>query len=76
MSAGALPGAGREDGCSMIKVTFRTQEGVYWAVCETLNYVRGSGYFMEGVVKDSDSRAPGRWAKTPENWKIERVEGA
>lgn len=58
----------------MIKVTFRTPEGVYWAICEELNYVRGSGYFMEKVVEDSDSHSSWQWAKTPENWKIMRME--
>lgn len=41
----------------MIAVTFMTPEGVYWAVCEKLNYVRGSGYFMENIVEGSNSRS-------------------
>lgn len=62
--------AAGEDGGKMIKVTFRTQEGLYWAVCEALNYVRGSGYFIEGIARDSDSCMPSQWTKTPEDWKI------
>lgn len=60
----------------MIKVVFRTPEGVYWAVCESVNYVRGSGYFMEKVARDSASHSPWQWASTPEDWKILRIEGA
>lgn len=54
----------------MIKVTFKTQNGTYWAVCESMRYIRGSGYFMERVTQDSASRLPGAWSKTPENWKL------
>lgn len=60
----------------MIVVTFRTPEGVYRAMCEKLNYVRGSGYFMENIVEDSDSRGLWQWAKAPESWKLLRVESA
>lgn len=54
----------------MIKVTFKTQDGTYWAVCENLRYVRGSGYFMERITEDSCSPVPGAWSKTPEEWKL------
>lgn len=60
----------------MIKVTFKTQDGTYWAVCEKMSYVRGSGYFIENVAEDSCSRASALWAKTPEEWKVLRVEDA
>lgn len=60
----------------MIVVTFRTPEGLYRAMCEKLNYVRGSRYFMENIVEDSDSRGLWQWAKAPESWKLLRVEGA
>ncbi len=60
----------------MIKVTFKTPGGVYWAICEKMRYVRGSGYFMESVIEDSDSPVPGEWAKTPESWRVLLVEEA
>lgn len=60
----------------MIVVTFRTPEGVYWVICEKLNYVRGCGYFMEKIVADGDSHHFCQWAKVPENWKIIQIENA
>lgn len=60
----------------MIAVTFRTPEGIYRAVCEKVNYVRGSGYLMENIVEDSDSHGLWQWAKAPDNWKLIRIEGA
>lgn len=54
----------------MIKVTFKTQDGTYWAVCESMRYVRGSGYFMERVAEDSCSSVPGAWSKIPEEWRL------
>lgn len=60
----------------MIKVTFKTQDGTYWAVCENMRYVRGSGYFLENVTEDSCSRGSSLWSKTPEDWKVILVEEA
>lgn len=60
----------------MIKVTFKTPDGIYWAKCEKMNYVKGSGFFMKNVIEDSDSQGSWIWAKTPEAWKILAVEGA
>ena len=60
----------------MIKATFKTQEGVYWAVCEKMRYVKGSGYFMENVVEDSSSPGSSLWSKTPEGWKLMQIEVA
>lgn len=54
----------------MLKVVFKTQDGVYWAVCEKISYVQGSGYFIESVAEDSCSSAPGAWSKTAADWKL------
>lgn len=58
----------------MIKVTFKTQDGTYWAICEKVRYVKGSGYFMERVAKDSCSIVSAAWSKTSEEWRLLSVE--
>lgn len=44
----------------MVKVTFRHQSGVYWAVCGNVSYIKGSGYLLDSI----------------EDWKIIFVEEA
>ena len=61
----------------MIKVTSRTQEGVFWAICGSLGYAnKGSVYFIGNIVNGSGSDVPSQWIKTLEDWKIVRIEGA
>lgn len=59
----------------MIKVTFQGQDGVYWAVCESVSYILGGGYLLDSVQKDNCG-GPHRWVKVPENWKIMLIEEA
>lgn len=54
----------------MIKVTFQGQDGVYWAVCESMSHIWRNGYLLESVQEDSCGRGPHLWAKVPEDWKI------
>ena len=58
----------------MIKVTFKTQDGTYWAICEQVRYVKGSGYFMERVLEDSCPPVSAAWSKTSEEWRLLSVE--
>lgn len=58
----------------MIKVTFKTQDDTYWAICEQVRYVKGSGYFMERVLEDSCSPVSAAWSKTSEEWRLLSVE--
>lgn len=60
----------------MIKVTFQSQDGVYWAVCKNVSRVRGGGFLLDSVQEDSCGRGPHSWAKVPEDWKIMFVEEA
>ena len=58
----------------MIKVTFQGQDGVYWAVCESMSQILGSGFLLSSVQEDSCGGGPHPWAKVPEEWKITFVE--
>lgn len=40
----------------MIKVTFQSQDGVYWAVCESMSHIWRNGYLLESVQEDSCGR--------------------
>lgn len=62
----------------MIKVTFRSQDGVYWAVCKSVSRIKGGefGFLLDGVRKDSCGGGPHPWTKVPEGWKIMFVEEA
>lgn len=70
---GSLRAHRRAGGVDMIKVVFKTPKGAYWAECERVEYVRGGGYVLENVARDSGSCRPWQWAKTPENWKIVQI---
>ena len=60
----------------MIKVTFQSQDGIYWAVSESVSYILGGGYLLDSVQKDSCGRGPHPWVKVPKDWKIISVEEA
>lgn len=58
----------------MIKITFQGQDGVYWAVCESVSYARGQGYVLDNMQIDSVGVGPHPYVRTPENWQIILVE--
>ncbi len=60
----------------MVKVTFRSQEEVYWAVCGRVSRVPEGGFLLDSLQEDSSGRGPHAWAKVPEGWKIVFVEEA
>ena len=60
----------------MVKVTFRSQEEVYWAVCERVSRAAEAGFLLDSMQEDSSSRGSHAWAKVPEDWKIVFVEEA
>lgn len=62
----------------MVKVTFQSQDGIYWAVCESVSRIKGGGFgfLLDGIREDSCGRGPHPWAKVPEGWKIMFVEEA
>lgn len=60
----------------MIKVTFRSRDGVYWAVCESVSRIQEGGFLLDSVREDSCGGGPHPWAKVPEGWKIMFVEEA
>lgn len=60
----------------MVKVTFQSQEGVCWAVCQSVSRVAEGGFLLDSMQEDSSGRGPHAWAKVPEGWKIIFVEEA
>ena len=60
----------------MVKVTFQSRNGVYWAVCESVSRIQGSGFLLDSLQKDSSGGGPHPWSKTPKSWKIMFVEEA
>ena len=60
----------------MVKVTFRSQNGVYWAVCQRVTRVPEGGFLLDSLQEDSSGRGPHAWAKVPEGWRIVCVEEA
>jgi hypothetical protein len=58
----------------MVKVTFRSQDGVYWAVCESVRRIQGGGFLLDSVREHSSGGGPYPWAKVPEGWEIMFVE--
>nr|WP_326175092.1 hypothetical protein [uncultured Oscillibacter sp.] len=60
----------------MVKVTFQSRNGVYWAVCESVSRIQGSGFLLDSLQKDSSGGGPYPWAKVPEGWEIMFVEEA
>ena len=38
----------------MVKVTFQSQRGIYWAVCESVRYDELEGYDLDGVLEAFD----------------------
>ena len=58
----------------MIKVTFQGQDGVYWAVCESVSRIQEGGFLLDNVQQDSPGGGPHPWSKTPKGWRIISVE--
>ena len=50
----------------MVKATFRSRDGVYWAVCESVSQVQGGGLLLDSLQKNSSGGGPYPWAKVPE----------
>lgn len=60
----------------MIKVTFRSRDGIYWAVCGGVSQVPEGEFLLDSLQEDSSGRGPHAWAKVPEGWSIVFVEEA
>lgn len=60
----------------MIKVTFQSQDGVYWAICEDGVRLQGGSFLLDNVQEDNHGGGPHPWTKVPEDWKIVSVEEA
>ena len=60
----------------MVKVTFQSRNGVYWAVCESVSRIQEGGFLLDSLQKDSSGGGPYPWAKVPEGWEIMFVEEA
>lgn len=58
----------------MLKVTFATSSGgLYWALCQSVDYDPYEGYTLEGVAENSRRTGPCGEIQTPPDWKILQV---
>ena len=60
----------------MVKVTFQTQRGIYWAVCESVRYDELEGYDLDGVLENSRGTGPACLISVSPKWLIVQVEEA
>lgn len=60
----------------MLKVTFQSQDGIYWAICEDGRKLQGGSFLLDNVREDSHGIGPHSWTRVPEDWKIISVEEA
>ena len=60
----------------MVKVTFQTQRGIYWAVCESVRYDELEGYDLDGVLENSRGPGPACLISVSPKWQIVQVEEA
>lgn len=58
----------------MLKVTFQSQDLIYWAICEDGRELQGGSFLLDNVQEDSYGNGPNSWTKVPEDWKIISVE--
>ena len=60
----------------MVKVTFQTQRGIYWAVCESVRYDEWEGYDLDGVLENSRGTGSACLISVSPKWQIVQVEEA
>ena len=60
----------------MVKVTFQTQRGIYWAVCESVRYDELEGYDLDGVLENSRGTWSACLISVSPKWQIVQVEEA
>ena len=58
----------------MVKVTFQTPRGTYWAVCMSVEYNELEGYDLDGVREDSGGNGPSTITTVSPKWQIIQVE--
>ncbi len=58
----------------MIKVTFQTRGGVYWAVYERVDLYDDEDYQLSSIMENSRGTGPAVWTIIPETWRIITVE--